>query len=684
VSAARELAPLFAPIRIGGMKLRNRIVQSPMETHYSSREGVPGERYRDFLAARAEGGVGLVTLGASSVDPRHREVPNSIHFGSDDVIDAHRALTDAVHAHGARIQPQLVHPGPDGLAPVLEGIPSVGPSVVPSYLTGTPCRELPADEIPAVIDHFREAAVRVVAAGYDGIELHAAHGYMLLGSFLTPWRNRRTDAYAGSSEEGRCRIVVELLEALRAELPAGFPLTVRLSGYERLPAGRPIDDTPHIARRLVEAGASALHVSGGVIDPLTSMMVAGGDTPDGHNVAAAEAVRRVVDVPVIAVGRLHDPRLAARLVAEGRADLVALGRPLLADPRLPEKARRGRLGALRRCISCETCIDSMATARMSCAVNAFAGREGELSLAPAAHPRSVLVIGGGPGGLEAARVAALRGHHVELLERQRRLGGALLVAATVHADNQPLLDFLLHEVRRLGVRVRLGAEAAVGDVLARRPDAVVVATGGRVVAPELPGRELPHVVTGARLRAVLSGPLDAAGPVPLWQRAAARALGTPLQRLASPARLRAWSRRGLPFGRRVAVVGGDLAAVELAEFLAERGRRVSLLAPEPGLAPEVGPKRRGEHMTRLDRLAVVVNTGVAVERIVLGGLELAGDPARRIGADSVVLAGSLEPDLALYDALRERVPECHAVGDCTGLGLLRKAVEDGARVACAL
>jgi 2,4-dienoyl-CoA reductase (NADPH2) len=658
---------LFSPIRIGTLELANRIVMSPMTTGYAGNDGLPTEALGAYLEERAHGGVGLIELEACTVDSRHREVPRSMHFDSDDVIAPHRELTQRLHAHGVPVFPQLVHPGPDGLAPFLSGIPGVGPSVIPSYLTGAPSLELDVEGIEIIVAQFGAAARRIRAAGYDGMELHAAHGYMLLGSFLSPWRNKRSDAFAGSHAEGRLELPRRVLAAIRREAGDDFPVMLRVSGYERVPSGRALSDTQRVAGRLVEAGVDAFHVSGGVIDRLTSQIVTGTRYGDAHNLGAATALKRVVDVPVMVVGRIHDPALAERIVRRGDVDLVAMGRPLLADPQLPNKVRSGRANRVRRCISCQNCIDSMEIGEMNCAVNGASGRELERRFDRAAESRNVWIIGAGPAGLETARIAALRGHRVTLCEQHAVMGGALRAAAIVHPDNERLLDFLISEVERSGVRIRLGEPVSAATLRGEAADAMVVATGGRLTEPSIPGSEQRHVVSGSQLRTWLT-----AGP-------------GPLSRLATPARVRAVSRQWMPFGPRVAVIGADLAAIELAEFLAERGRRVSVLEAAEAVAPEIGLKRRTEHMDRLDALGVSLNTGIGIERITRSGVEIrVGASVREVLADSVVIAGSIEADSAVYDALSDACDEVHAIGDCTGLGLIRKAIDDATRVACAL
>jgi 2,4-dienoyl-CoA reductase (NADPH2) len=304
---------------------------------------------------------------------------------------------------------------------------------------------------------------------------------------------------------------------------------------------------------------------------------------------------------------------------------------------------------------------------VDCAVNPRTGKERELAAPRALRPKKVVVIGSGPAGMETARVAAERGHHVTLFERSTHTGGALLWASILHPENEPFLRWLRDEVGRSSVKVELGHEVSADDVVDLQPDAVVVANGGQVVLPTIPGSELAHVQTGQALRDRFGG----------WR-----------QRLVRPKAVRAVSKAWMPMGHRVAIVGADLVALELAEFLAARGRLVSVLEADKTIAPELGSKRKTEHMDRLDRLGVAVHVRAVVDKIVSDGVVFTpyGGTGRLLAADSVVIAGTLQPNTELYEKLVAALPNAavHAAGDCTGLGLIRKATEDGARAACAI
>lgn len=677
---------LLEPITIAGMAIKNRMVMAPMTTNYGNEDQTPSDRLIAFLLERARGGVGLITVEVCTVDVRQKYQPQSLTLGDDSVIAAHRRLTDALHEYDVKVQPQLTHPGPESMSAIYFGEQALAPSACNGACTGLPARELAVDELDNIVEAYAQGARRAREAGYDGIELHAAHCYMLLGTFLSPLKNKRQDEYGADTAENRTRLLVRVLERIKAVAGADFPITLRISGFERIPGGRDASDTARIAPALVAAGVDAFHISGGVSDPMVSQMICGSSFPDGYNLPEAEALKRVVDVPVMVVGRFLDPEFAEQALQDGRADMIVMGRPLLADPELPNKVKTGRLSDIRRCISCQNCIDSMfmwpMDARMNCAVNPATGRELSHRYLQADKPRHIVIVGGGPAGMETARVCAERGHRVTLLERNRQLGGALRLASTVHSDNERFLNYLLREMQRLPLTIRLGCEATVDSIAALNPDEVVIATGAALEMPEIRIDDDSALVRGDQLRALFEGRRVNGGRLPLWLRAGAFLLGG---RFVTPSGLRRFSHYYLPLGKQVAIVGGDLAAIELAEFVAKRGRRVSLLYSGEQLAPEIGPKRRLEHELRLEALGVSINCGVTVQAIHAQQITFSvNGVSAQLKADSIVLPGEPVASTALHQALVAAGQSSHAIGDCTGLGLIVKATSEAAALAHSL
>ena len=649
---------LLKPIRIGRMELANRIAMAPMTVDYGNDDETPSERQIAYYSERAKWKPGLISLEVCSVDPEHRYQLHSLGLHSDFQIDGHRKLVDAIHAHGVKVQPQISHPGPESIAPFIRQIQPLGPSVIRTETTQQACREMTMEDIERVIEMYGDGALRAREAGYDGIELHAAHSYMMLGSFLSPLRNFRTDEYAGKKFEGRAKFMLDVLANIRSKVGDAFPITVRISGFERQPGGREIDDSQRLAPLLVEAGVDCFHVSGGVGDGNITQIITGPDYQPGYNLSSARSIRQVVDVPVMVVGQNMDPAFAERMVRDGEADIVAMGRAFLADPELPRKIRDDQTDEIIPCTLCQGCVDIMQTEfnGAGCVVNPRAGKEREYPVELAAESKKVVVVGGGPGGLASAIYAAERGHSVTLFEREAHLGGRFRFASTVFPGNQKHLDWLLRTVERLGVEVCLEQEVDREALEALQPDAVILATGGRYEWPEFQGDDLPHVLTGLSVMNLLDQLCDQA------------ANGAPLS---------------LDVGDKVVVIGGNLIGVELSEHLGRLGKRVSLLETGRRFAMPAGKKRRGDHAARLDAARVSVNTGVEVKGILREGVVIAGGTPddRLIEADTVIVVGQPVADPSWVERFEGVAPQLHSVGDLSGFGLSLKSVRDAIEVA---
>lgn len=650
------LRHLFSPISIGGVEVRNRIVMPPMRTGYGTAEGRVTERLLGYYEARAKGGVGLVIVEVTTVHPRRKYTPNSLGLFEDGQIPGWRELSRVVHSHGARIATELLDPGPFGPSS-LSGTVPVGPSPVATRNIKELPRELSQGEIEAVVKDFVAAASRAREAGLDAVEIHACHAFALVGSFLSPLLNKRSDIYGGSLE-GRARLLLEILQGIKAEVGSDFPVIVRLSGDERVPGGQGIHETQLLAAMLEEAGADALEISGGTIPDAFWAVVAPSGTELGLNARFAEAVRGVVRVPVICVGRINDPRLADFLIRTGKADMVSMGRALIADPELPNKGASGRFEDIAPCVADNYgCLGTpLAAKAMGCIVNPAVGREREFAITPAPRSKRVLVAGGGPAGLEAARVAALRGHRVTLVEKEERLGGQLNLACVppFMQEMSKLTQYLVCQVTKVGATVQLGREVTARMVQEMKPDAVVVATGATPLIPDdIPGIGDEKVATA-------------------WDVLAGRA------------GLRA---------RDVVILGGGSVGCETADFLAENGdnpfvgrTRVTIVEKTKDVALDMAGQARSLLMERLRQKGVRILTSAQVKEIrgdsvviAMGGVEESIQ-----GVDLVVLAMGARRVEELSEEIEGWVPELYVIGDAKEprkvLDAIAEAAEVGRRI----
>lgn len=643
---------LLSPVRVNRLELRNRIVSTGHGLGYADANGLVTDRFIGYYEARAKGGLGLCIIGATMVHRSSPLVRGLLHNWDDSVIPGYRRLSAAVHRHGGRIFTQLTHLG---RLTVVERGTAWAPSAVPDTLYRVTARELHEEMIWELVAAYGAAAGRARAGGLDGVELHGGHGY-LINQFLSPLTNRRTDAWGGDPER-RQRFALEVLRAVRAAVGPDYPVGMRVSGDEFMPGGLDAAAVQDIARTLARTGQlDYLNVSGGIDADHQSRAnhIPPMGTPQGNLSYLAAGLREVTGIPTMATSRIIDPLLADRLIGDGQADLVGMTRATISDPELPNKLAAGRPDDVRTCIGCnQLCTGWRERGRaISCLQNPATGNElvfAELSPAPAG--RHVVVVGGGPGGLETARIAAERGHRVTLIERSDRLGGSVALAATAphRADFAIQIRFLERQVRKLGVELRLGQTADLALIESLQPDAVVVATGAHSTVPEI--RQAPP---GAVLSAAeaLGGPPIAAGRIVLLDD------------------------------------DGFQAGVSVAEALAVRGHEVEIVTRDFFVGSELDSKTLVFLYPRLLELGVRLSPQSAVlgfdgDDLLVTGI-FGGQPRRVPAPVALVVAGHRRANDTLLEQLRGRVPELHGVGDCLAPRRADSAYWDANRVGRAL
>ncbi|MFP8879866.1 MAG: NAD(P)/FAD-dependent oxidoreductase [Myxococcota bacterium] len=707
MSPPSDFSALLAPGRLGCIETRNRIVMAPMGSYLGGADGHITERHKLFYEERARGGVGLITTEVVAVDyPRGAAMTHQLGLSDDAFIPGLRDLTDRVHAHGTRISVQLQHAGKVAVKDLADGRPLSVPSkgviamegvlddltpaeikaIVGNYQKVDPGNmflELDEAEIRRIIGTFSSAAERAKRAGFDGVEIHAGHGY-LINEFLSRHCNMRQDQWGGALEN-RARMLDCILRETREAVGDGFGVWVRLDAEEvDVENGITRAEAIETARIAEAAGADAIHVSrygqsSGI--GFTSMIV----HETSELLPYASAIKKSVDIPVIAVGRIL-PEAADRAIAAGEADFIAMGRQLLADPELPNKLREGRAEQIRPCIHCYTCVGQIfINEPVKCAVNPACAQEAEFAIEPATIAKHVLVIGGGPAGLEVARVAAIRGHRVTVCEREKHLGGTAFFSSMVWEPNGDLVRHLEGELRRLGVEIELGRDVTREFVEDSGADVVVVAVGAKRELPDIKGADGPNVFSGDALRGLLSG-TGADSKLSFAQRVLLKAGQSLLNIGEHPDRVRELSKRWMPLGRSVAIVGGGLVGLELAEFLVERGRHVTIIESSQAFAPQMAIPRRWRTLHILREHGAELLLGARVLAFSEAGVEIEvmGGEQRLIEADQILIASGVAPDAAFARSLEGLGCEVHSIGDANEVGYLEGAILSGARAGRAL
>ncbi len=638
-----ELKEVFRPLQVGSLTLKNRIVLLPMGTGLAKGGAVTDELIA-YYVARARGGVGLITV-EFTVCHEGAKTAHNLSLLDDSQIPRWRELVTAVHAHGAAIFPQLAHQGPQ-ISSAVTGSPVVAPSAVPCPMMKEVPKALTRDDIQELTKGFGDAAVRAKAAGCDGVQIHGAHGY-LVNSFMSPFSNKRIDEYGGTLLN-RMRFPLEIISEIKSRCGNDFPVSFRYCFDELVPGGICPEEGALMAKILEDAGIDLLDVSRGIYGSIKWIFPPHG-TPVALNAWFGERLKKILKIPVLISHRINDPLVAEIVLLSGQADLIGMGRALIADPELPRKAKEGRFDDISPCIACnQGCLGRiMEGDPIACMINPSSGREKELPITPTDQPKKILVVGGGVAGMEAARVAAIRGHQVTLCEKSDRLGGQFCLAAvpSKKQDFAKAVAYFTTQLNKTGVTVKLNTAVTADTIAAASWDVVIVATGAAPLVPAgISGIENAIVSTG---HDVLSGEV--------------------------------------PMGDKVVVVGGGMVGCEVAGYLAERGvGQVTILEMLPDVAMDaIAVCNRQFLMEDLSAHHVSIVTGATVKEITPDGLAYTkeGKDVSLNGISNVVLAVGVTSFDPISKALDGKVPELYVIGDASQPRMAVDAIEAGTRLA---
>lgn len=625
------------------MEIKNRIAMAPMTLGFESKDGTINETLTNFWLERAKGGVGLIILDVVTVDSSVPYLGNTISLGDDNLIPSFKVFVDKIHKYGTKVIPQITHPGPESISWTY-GVQPVGPSTYPNQF-GQMVRELSTEEIKQIVEMYGDAARRAKEAGCDGVQLHCAHAYMLAGSFLSPLRNKRTDEYGGDLD-GRAKFTLEIIKNMKEKAGEDFPIIMRISGDERVPGGNTINDMLYLIPKFIEAGVDGFEVSGGTQYEVCWKLIPCHGEEVGLNLREAKAIKDISTVPVLMVGKINSPQYANHIIKNKFVDGVVMGRALLSDPHLPNKAKDERFDDIAPCTSCGIgCIsreEGQTTA--TCVINPTVGKEKEMTIIPAEDKKKVLIIGGGLAGLETARVAALRGHNVTIFEKNSKLGGQINLAS-VPPFKQELtkwITYLTKQINKLGVKVQFNQDANVESIKEFNPDTVVIATGADPLKPNIKGIDQKNVITGNE---VLKG------LVPI-------------------------------VSGNILIIGGGMIGCEVADTLLHNSRgeiSIQLVEMLDQIAQDMPPNNRMPLINRLYSKGVKINTSTKVLEIkdkkVL--VEKMNKEEILNSFDHIILCCGSKSKDNLYKDIKNLVPEAHIIGDAKSPRKALQAVAEG-------
>jgi len=631
------LKHLFSSFDIKNCRLSNRIVMPGLASFLIEDDGSITDKTVEHYRLRAAGGPAMVIVEACAVSPEGIVSPHQARIYDDCFVEGLTQIAAAMKAEGAVPAVQLHHGGRQTSSKVIHQQP-VAPSPIPCPTIRGDVTPLAVDQIESLIKKFGDAAIRAIEAGFELIEIHGAHGY-LINQFLSKFSNVRTDQYGGSIE-GRARFAEQIVREVRHRVGEAFPLSFKISAMEFVKDGLDVDQSIQILKIMLDAGVDVIQVSAGN-DATPEWICQPMFMEKACLSGFAEKIKKVLNVPIMTVGRINDPVIADEIIEKGMADLVCIGRGLLADPEMPKKAKEGRLDDIRRCIACNTCMESIfRRGRIECLVNPVLGREKEMAFHPAKTRKKVMVIGAGPGGLNVAWVAARRGHEVHLFEKQAEVGGQLILGSITAYKKEllNLIHFQKRQIERFGVKCHLNQEVTTDTVQSQSPDVVILATGSIPLLPPVDGIDKPIVI-----------PVN-------------KALNNHAQ-----------------LGIKIVVIGGGAIGCEVALHLSENGRQVTIVEMLPQIGAQLESMTKKLLIRKLKDNGVEIKTGFRLSKVEDNGVVVADNNDKEvfIEADDVVIAVGSRPDDSLYNQIKTLGYEIHQIGDCLEPRSAKSAIYEG-------